>query len=82
MGEAVSASWSSISLSSSSPARSFLRKLSRVAGWEPGPTRASRIRSSAAASAFALTPDRRLSRTITSAASTRSRMMESTSRPT
>jgi hypothetical protein len=77
----VSASCSSTSLSSSSPARSFLRKLSRAAV-EPGPVRASRIRSSAAASALALTPARRLSRTMERALSTRSRTIWSTSRPT
>ena len=45
----------SISLSSSSPARSLRRKLSRVAWPEPGPTRASSTRSSAARSALACT---------------------------
>ena len=44
----------SISLSLISPARSFLRKLSRVPGPEPGPTRASSTRSSAASSALRL----------------------------
>ena len=52
----------SISLSSSSPARSFLRKLSRVAGLAPGPTSASSTRSSAGCSAFACTSLRFLAR--------------------
>ena len=45
----------SISLSSSSPARSFLRKLSRVAGDAFVPTSASKTRSSAASCARACT---------------------------
>jgi hypothetical protein len=81
-GEAVSARVISTSLSSSSPARSRLRKLSRVAGPEPGPTKASRIRSSAAASARVVTAVLRFSRTMPIAASTRSRTICSTSRPT
>ena len=44
----------SISLSLSSPARSFLRKLSRVPGPAPGPTSASSTRSSAFNSALRL----------------------------
>ena len=72
----------SISLSLSSPARSFLRKESRVAGLEAGPTSASSTRSSAASWARACTSLRLRSRVCAIATSTRSRMICSTSRPT
>src|ERR1700712_5739005 len=72
----------SISLSLSSPARSFLRKESRVAGLEPGPTSASSTRSSAASWARACTSLRLRSLVCAIATSTRSRMICSTSRPT
>ena len=81
-GVELSARVSSMSLSSSSPARSFLRKLSRVGGPAPGPTRASRIRSSAAPSALAVTPALRRSLIMPTAISTKSRTIWSTSRPT
>ncbi len=72
----------SISLSLISPARSFLRKLSRVAGLAPGPTSASSTRSSACCSALASTSLRFFSRVSAMAISTRSRTICSTSRPT
>jgi ATP-dependent HslUV protease ATP-binding subunit HslU len=55
---APAANSSSTSLSSSSLLRSLRRKLSRVAALAVGPTSASRIRFSAAASALAFTPSR------------------------
>ena len=72
----------SISLSFISPARSFLRNDSRVAGPEPGPTSASSTRSSAACWARACTSLRLRSRVCAMPTSTRSRMICSTSRPT
>ena len=72
----------SISLSLSSPARSFLRKESRVAALELGPTSASSTRSSAASWARACTSLRLRSRVWAIATSTRSRTICSTSRPT
>ena len=87
---------SSISLSSSSPSRSFLRNFWRVAlsrssgsaASVPKPmpradgNRASSTRSSAASSARGITFFISCSRVCLTAASTRSRMIESTSRPT
>ena len=72
----------SISLASSSPARSMRRNESRVAGLEPGPTSASSTRSSAAISALVVTSLRSRSRVMPIEASTRSRTICSTSRPT
>src|SRR5262249_47756709 len=72
----------SISLSFNSPSRSFLRKLSRVAGLAPGPTKALSTRSSADCSARVRTSLRFLSRTSAMPISTRSRTICSTSRPT
>ena len=72
----------SISLSSSSPSRRRLRNDSRVVGLAAGPTSAVSTRSSAASSALAETSFRRRSRTRPMPTSTRSRMIESTSRPT
>ena len=71
----MSATWISISLSLSSPVRRRLRKISRVAGDEPGPTSASSTRSSAFFSARARTSLRFASFTSAIATSTRSRMM-------
>ena len=78
----ASATWISISLSLSSLLRSRLRNDSRVAGEALVPTRASSTRSSAFFSACALTSLRRVSRVRLMPTSTRSRTMESTSRPT
>mmetsp|Transcript_53289 Transcript_53289/g.125095 ORF Transcript_53289/g.125095 Transcript_53289/m.125095 type:complete len:346 (-) Transcript_53289:2169-3206(-) len=74
---------SSMSLSSSWPSRSFLRKFWRVAlsGSEPGSS-TSRMRSSAASSARVRQRRIAPSRSCLTATSTRSRMMESTSLPT
>ena len=85
----------SISRSSSSPARSLSRNFSRVpevtaagvaSSSQPvvrgGGSRASRTRSSAASRATSRTFSISCSRTILTAESARSRMMESTSRPT
>jgi hypothetical protein len=72
----------SISLSLSSPARSFLRKDSRVVDEALAPTSASSTRSSAASCARACTSLRFFSRTWAIATSTRSRTICSTSRPT
>ena len=76
----------SISLSSSSPSRSFLRNFCRVgfssveASWEPSST--SRMRSSAASCARVRTRFVACSRVCLTLISTRSRTMVSTSRPT
>ena len=67
---------------SRSPSRSFLRKDWRVASPAFSPTRASRTRSSAASSALAWTSLRCASVAMWMAASTRSRTICSTSRPT
>src|SRR5712672_95708 len=72
----------SISLSLSSPERSFLRNESRVAALELAPTSASSTRSSAASWARARTSLRFRSRVCVIATSTRSRTICSTSRPT
>ncbi len=88
----------SISLSSSRPSRSILRNFWRVsapraASLSPAPgaasqpervpgSKASRTRSSAASSARCFTRSISSSRVIFTAASARSRMMLSTSRPT
>src|SRR5262245_53331294 len=72
----------SISLSSSSPARSFLRNDSLVAALALAPTSALITRSSAATCARAATSLRLLSRVRMMATSTRSRTICSTSRPT
>ena len=79
---------SSISRSSSLPSRSILRKRWRVADSSSlstsraGRSKASKMRSSAASSAFVLTEDIADSRNIFIAVSARSRMIDSTSRPT
>ncbi len=78
----------STSLSSSLPSRSILRKRCRVELTSPASpagtpgSSASRIRSSAASSARVRTLCISCSRVFFTAISTRSRMMESTSRPT
>ena len=80
----------SISLSSSWPSRSFLRKVWRVllssrglSSWpRGGGSRASSTRSSAASAARWPTSSLAYSRTILIAASIRSRIIDSTSRPT
>src|SRR5262249_8699103 len=78
----ASATWISMSLSLSSLALSRLRNASRVAAEALVPTRASSTRSSAFLSACALTSLRPVSRVLVMPTSTRSRTMESTSRPT
>ncbi len=60
----VSATWTSISLSSRSPDRSFLRKLSRVASEALAPTSASSTRASALSWACASTSLRRAALTM------------------
>ena len=72
----------SISRDSIWPSRSMRRNFSRVSPLAPSPTSAVTSRSSAASSALACTPLRAVSRAWTIAASTRSRTMDSTSRPT
>ena len=72
----------SISRSSSSPDRSMRRNLLRVSAAAPSPTRAVISRSSAPSSACACTSFREDSRSMVMLASTRSRAMLSTSRPT
>jgi hypothetical protein len=75
----------SISLSSSSPSRSFLRNLWRVtlsSSDALNPTSTSRMRSSAASCARVRTRFTACSRVCFTLISTRSRMMVSTSRPT
>src|SRR5271170_6368918 len=72
----------SISLSLSSPARSFFRNASLVAALALAPTSASSTRLSAACCALASTSLRFLSRVCVMAISTRSRAICSTSRPT
>ena len=78
----ASATSTSISLAASSPARSILRNLALVSGLAVAPIRASRMRSSVASSARALTSARLRSRFMLRAISTRSRTICSTSRPT
>ncbi len=78
----LSFSFSSISLSSSSPVRSILRNFDRVSALDPSPTRASSTRSSAACSALASTWRFILSLVMEIAISNRSRTICSTSRPT
>ncbi len=72
----------SISFCSNSPPRSMRRNFERVSAAEPSPTRAVIRRSSAASSACACTSLREASRSMVMLASTRSRAMLSTSRPT
>ena len=94
-GMALSRTSSSTVRSSSLPARSWARRRSRVwtgasgaaaaspAGtWGPGGSSRSSSRSSARASAACRTSRTRSSRTIPTAISTRSRIIDSTSRPT
>ena len=71
--DGMSATWISISLSSSSPPRSRLRNASRVETAAPEPTRASITRSSALSCALAATSLRFTSRTRPMPASSRSR---------
>ena len=78
----LSATATSISLSSSSPERSIRRNLERVSAAAPSPTSALTSRSSAATSAFACNSLREDSRSMLRLTSTRSRTMLSTSRPT
>ena len=78
----VSATCTSTSLSSSSPARSMRRNLARVSPPAPSPTSAVTSLSSACNSALACTPLREDSFSMVMLTSTRSRTMLSTSRPT
>ena len=72
----------SISFCSNSPLRSMRRNFERVSAAAPSPTKAVINRSSPASSAFACTSLRDASRSMFRLASTRSRAMLSTSRPT
>ena len=79
---ALSCTWTSISRSLSDPSRSIFRNLLRVSGLAASPTSAFSTRSSARSSAFAATSLRSRSLVMPIAASTRSRTICSTSRPT
>ena len=78
----VSITLISISRSARAPSRSILRNFCLVSSLAETPTSASKILSSAAIAAFSLTSLRILSRVLLMAMSSRSRIIDSTSRPT